>query len=319
MAKAGKISSIKREPGSSQTLENSLLRAGRSRIPGTGTFKFPYKELDGKYRTGLDPDASYIERIQNSLEKEVEKERVTKLKEKFEKLLDVNLGPRSEFWNYAKSSGQYDTKHVVPVKLMDGDNYYDFTSPIQELTFAWLRVHPTIAASMSAYDRGEYPADTQFFVSDDDIESAVTFKKKELINKAVVKLDGMTPDKKRKVARQLGLPVTEDSKDELVYNLIDNYLKGAEKSSTKTSVSDPVRTFNQYADMRENLLVVKDIVKQAITHSIYRVKNGGKIFKGEHLMGEDEDAVVKYLIDEDHQDDLLGLEQELKTKKLVGV
>ena len=28
-----------------------------SRIPGTGVFKYPYKELDGKYRTGLDPDS----------------------------------------------------------------------------------------------------------------------------------------------------------------------------------------------------------------------------------------------------------------------
>ena len=47
-----------------------------TRIPGTGVFKYPYKELDGKYRTGLNPDASYIKRIQDPTEKELEIERV---------------------------------------------------------------------------------------------------------------------------------------------------------------------------------------------------------------------------------------------------
>ena len=32
-------------------------------------FKYPYKELDGQYRTGLDPKAAYIRRIQDPLER----------------------------------------------------------------------------------------------------------------------------------------------------------------------------------------------------------------------------------------------------------
>ena len=50
-------------------------------------------------------------------------------------------------------------------------------------------------------------------------------KKKQLINKAIIKFDNITIDKKRKVARLLGLPVTEDTKEEVVYNQIDNLLK----------------------------------------------------------------------------------------------
>ena len=49
-------------------------------------------------------------------------------------------------------------------------------------------------------------------------ENAIIFKKKQLINKAIVKFDSMTPEKKRKVARLLGLPVSEDTKEEIVYN-----------------------------------------------------------------------------------------------------
>jgi hypothetical protein len=71
--------------------------------------------------------------------------------------------------------------------------------------------------------------------------------------------------------------------------------------------------------MKENLLHIKDLVKQAINHSIYRVKPNGKIYEGEFEIASDEENLVKYLIDDDHQDDLITLEQKLKTKKLAAI
>ena len=56
---------------------------------------------------------------------------------------------------------------------MDGDNYFDLNVPLQELAFSWLRVHPTIASSYQAWERGDYPAETQFYVVDDDVEKIV--------------------------------------------------------------------------------------------------------------------------------------------------
>ena len=55
MGKLGKISTIKREYNGNQlqTLQSGLSSQGMTRIPGTGVFKYPYKELDGKYRTGI--------------------------------------------------------------------------------------------------------------------------------------------------------------------------------------------------------------------------------------------------------------------------
>lgn len=321
MGKIGKISVIKKDYGSSmQTMQSELARQGMSRIPGTGVFKFPYKELDGKYRTGLDPDATYIRRIADPTEREYEKERVTKLKAKLEDALGgIDLGPRSQFWNYALSSSTDDQLHVQSVKLMDGDNFFDLNIPFQELAFSWLRVHPTIASSLQAYERGEYPAETQFYVADDEIENAVLYKKKALINKAIAKFDAMTPEKRRKVARLLGLPVTEDSKEDFVYNQVDNMLKQTEFKSGKYQGLSPVEIFNRFADMKENLLHVKDLVKQAIQHSIYRVKPSGKVYEGEFEIAKDEDDLVKFLIDDDHQDDLIILEGKLKTKKIAAV
>jgi hypothetical protein len=322
MAKLGKVSTIKREYNSSQlqTMDSNLAQKGMTRIPGTGVFKYPYKELDGKYRTGLDPDASYIKRIADPTEKELEIERVTELRKKLESALgDIDLSPRSKFWNYGLSTSTDDQMHVQPVKLLDGDNFFDLSIPFQELAFAWLRVHPTIASSYQAWERGDYQADTQFYVVNDDIENAIVFKKKQLINKAIVKFDAMTPEKKRKVARLLGLPVTEDTKEEVVYNQVDNVLKQSEFKSGNFQGLNPVEVFNRFADMKENLLHIKDLVKQAISHSVYRVKPNGKIYEGEFEVAKDEEDLIKFLADDDNQDELLTLEGKLKTKKLASI
>ncbi len=322
MGKLGKISTLKKDYNNSQlqTMQGGLASKGLTRIPGAGVFKYPYKELDGKYRTGLDPDASYIKRIQDPTERELEKERVTKLRQKLESELgDIDLGPRSSFWNYGLSVSNDDNLHVQPVKLMDGDNIFDLSNPLQELQFSWLRVHPTIASSYQAWERGDYPADTQFYVADDEIENAVLFKKKQLINKAIVKFDGMSPEKKKKVARLLGLPVTDNTTEESVYNQVDNLLKQTEFKNGKFSGLDPVKVFNQFADMKENLLNIKDLVKQALHHSIYRMKPNGKIYEGEFEVAMDEDELVKMLADDDNQDTLLTLEGKLKSKKIAAI
>lgn len=322
MGKLGKISTLKKDYNNSQlqTMQGGLASKGLTRIPGAGVFKYPYKELDGKYRTGLDPDASYIKRIQDPTERELEKERVTKLRQKLESELgDIDLGPRSSFWNYGLSVSNDDNLHVQPVKLMDGDNIFDLSNPLQELQFSWLRVHPTIASSYQAWERGDYPADTQFYVADDEIENAVLFKKKQLINKAIVKFDSMSPEKKKKVARLLGLPVTDNTTEESVYNQVDNLLKQTEFKNGKFSGLDPVKVFNQFADMKENLLNIKDLVKQALHHSIYRMKPNGKIYEGEFEVAMDEDELVKMLADDDNQDILLTLEGKLKSKKIAAI
>lgn len=321
MGRLGKISTIKKEFNNSsvQTLESGLSQKGLTRVPQTGVYKYPFKELDGQYRTGLNPEASYIKRILDPTEKELEIERVTKLLKKLQNALeDVDLGPRSKFWNYALSTTAEDSLHVKVARLNDGDNYFDLNIPFQELTFSWLRVHPTIASSYQAWERGEFPAETQYYVVDEDIESEITYKKKSLINKAIYKFQELGPDKRKKIARLLGLPVTESTKEEIVYNLIDTTLKQTEFKTGVYQGLNPVEIFNRFVDMSENLLTVKDLVKQAITHSIYRAKSTGKIYEGEYEIASSEEDLIKYLMGDDNQEALLILEQKLKFKKIAA-
>lgn len=319
MGKFGKISSIKKEYGSSMSTDASLAKNGFSRIPGTMVFKYPYKELDGKYRTGLDPNAAYIKRIQDDTARQIEIDRVTKLKDKLEKALGVDLGPHSKFWNASLSVSNHDMTHVQGEKLMDGDNFYDLSQPMKELAFSWLRVHPTIASSYQAWERGEFGSETQFYVVDDDIENQVVYKKKIEINKAIAAFLEMSPEKRKKIARLLGCPVTEETKEDVVYNLVDDILKKTELKNGTHKGLNPVKVFNQFAELKENILHVKDLVKQAISHSVYRYGASGRIMRGEFEMAKSEDDLVKFLVDEDNQEDLLLLEKEIKTKKLMAV
>ncbi len=321
MGKIGKISTVKRDFSSAglQTMQSELAKKNMTRIPGTGVFKYPYKELDGKYRTGLDPDAAYIKRIQDPLERELEIERINETRNRLQvQLGDIDLGPRSKFWNHGLSTSIDDTTHVTPVKLLDGDNFFDLSSPFQEIAFSWLRVHPTIASSHQAWERGDYPADTQYYVADEEIENKIVFKKKQIINKAIAKFDVMTPETKKKVARQLGLAVSDNSTEELVYNLVDNILKQTEFKSGKFQGLGTVEIFNRFADMKENLLHIRDLITQAITHSVYRRKPNGKIYEGEYEIAEGEDELVKMLADDDNQDMLLMLEGKVKSKKIAA-
>lgn len=318
--KVGKISAIRKEYNSStvQTMESGLANKGMTRIPGTGVFRFPYKELSGRYRTGLDPNAPYIKRIQDPTEQKIEIKRVSALKEKLETELQIDLGPTSKFWDYSLSKSTDDQTHVQPVKLMDGDNYFDLSIPFQELTFSWLRVHPLIASSFQAYERGEYPADTQFYVADEEVENAVVFKKKQLINKAIVKFDEMSPEKKRKVARLMGLPITEDTKEEIIYNLVDNMLKEGEFKKGPNKGLSTIEAFNRLADMAENILSLKDLVEKAIQHSIYRVRPNGAIYEGEFEVAIDKEELISKLSEDDNQDLVLALQQKLKGKLLAS-
>jgi hypothetical protein len=320
MGKIGKISTIKREYSGSgiQTMEGGLSQRGMTRIPGTGVFKFPYKEMDNKYRTGLDPDASYIKRIKDPEERKLEIERVTKTRDRIQESLgDIDIGPRAPFWNYALAISTDDSMHVRPAKLMDGDNLFNLSVPLQELTFSWLRVHPTIASSYQAWERGEFPADTQFYVADEDVESAIVYKKKQLINKAIIKFEGMSPEKKKKVARLLGLAVTDNTKEEVVYNMVDTLLKQTEFKSGSYKGLSTVEVFSRFADMKENLLHIKDLVVQAIAHSIYRKRPDGRIFEGDYEVAKTEEDLIRFLVDDDNQDTLITLEQKVKTKKIA--
>ncbi len=313
-SRVGKISTIKKERNSNLfSFESSLSKYGYYRYPGTAIKIEVFKEPNGTYRTGLDENALYIDQIPSPEARDLEKKKVKALREELEKRVGVDLGPKSDY--YARRNDEnYGEIKAEMVKLRDGDNIFDLDNPQQAITYAWLRVHPMIARSYQAWLNGEYLPSTQFFVNDEDIENSLVYKKKQLINKAIVEVDQMSLEKRKKIARLLGLPVAESSKEEFVYNLLDNFIKQAEIGEGKYKGADPVNLFNKFSNLEPDTLEAKYLVNELIKHSILRYKRG-KLYEGEVEIARSEDELVERLLSPKYQEDFIAYQEKLKALK----
>lgn len=301
--------------GAGSSYENALAKAGLSRQPGTGRMILPYREKNGEYRTGLDADALYIQLISDPTTQKVEKERVSKERKRLEDALKIDLSSRSSYYNISSWSPTGTSQICVePVKLIDGKNYFDLSNPIEAVTYAWLKAHPDIASSFDAYQRGEFP-DARFYVQDDDAEQELTYRKNCALNTAIIKLGEISLEKRKKIARQCGLNVSDSDKEQVVYNKLDKFIKQGKITTGAYEGSDASEIFMRFITMGDEVLHVKDLVKQALTHSIYRPDKGGRIKEGQIEIAKSEDELIDFLLDEKNQSDLLLLEDKLKAKK----
>lgn len=316
MARVGKISVIPKDyNGAFPTMEKSLREKGYSRMPGTVRMLFPYKELNGKYRTGLDENAAPITKISDLKDRDFEQKRIIETREKLEKVTGVSLSSTSDYYNYT-SRGQH---HVEGVKLQDGDNLFNLDDPWQEITFHWIKSHPVIAPSLQAWERGEVPSDTQFYVNDDDIENEIKYRKKKTSNDAIIKFDSWSLEKRRKIAKLLDLPVSDDTKEEIVYNLVDTFLKSDQVPNGSHKGRDPIKVFTSYANLKDDVLYVKEKLEDTFRHQIYKERKGGRIFEGELEVFKNKDEMTDFYLDDKNQEDLLELEKKLRMKKFAEV
>lgn len=316
MGKIGIIATIPLKEGGN-SFESALAAAKMTRMPGTGRMMLPYREKTREYRTGLDENASYIKRITDPKVREIEKSRVREEKAKLEDALHLNLDPTSEFYNISSWSPTGKNKLVVePYKLMEGDNYFDLEDPLQAVTYAWLRVHPQVAPSMERYNTGEFP-EARFYVKDDELEQEILYREKTEISKALRVLDELSLEKRKKVARQCALPISDDDKESTIFNYLHGLINKGLLGKGPFDGMKGVDVFNRYTTIPDDILHIKDLVKQAITHSIYREDGHGRIFEGQVKVADDESRLVEFLLDPDNQERLLDLEDRLKAKKSI--
>lgn len=310
MAKLKKVSTIKRGGAEPGTYRGSLAGYNLTRFPGTIHRFFPHQEIDGSYRTGLDPNAGYIKRM-GSKEQEMEIERVTSLLEKAKSFFgDIDLSPRSDYYTKMTDHKMGGTDRCPITKLVDGDNIFDIDTPLGLIQFAYLRVHPDIAPSMESINSGNYTK-AVYFINDDEVEDTSAFKKKVIINKAIGLLNTASNDKRKKIGRQIGLGFTDDSTEANVYNRLDDFIQ----ASTKAKSGGNAELFIKYYEMADDNLAIRDMVKQALMYGALRKNRTGEVLRGKSVIGNDEEAAVVYYSNVDHDDELTALQEELKIKK----
>ena len=205
---------------------------------------------------------------------------------------------------------KYNAPDVCPfARLNDGDTIFDLTDPRQLIVYAYLRVHPQVAPSGEAVVSGKYPR-CNYYVNDFDVETAINYKKKSKIAKAIAKLENLPIETRKKVGRQLGLPTNDSTSEEAVYDLLFDYIQ----ASTLGKTANNVDVFLKFVDMKAEHLEVRDLVKQGVTYNVYR-KVKGAIYNGEVKLGINEQEAVEYLSDPKNQEELMALKEAITLKK----
>lgn len=322
MSRIGKISVIPKTYSDSKSFEFALQKSGFNRAPGTGIMLFPHLEADGRCRTALDENNVFIRKIEDPELKKAKIAATQKLRKDLEEKTQVDLGGFSKYYRFGyteRRDGQViRLKTVEPYKLRDEDNIFDLSDSWTAVTYYWLSVHPRIASSLEAYNAGQYPPDTFFYVKDEEKEAELIYMKKKTANDAIIKFNGFSPEKKKKISRLCDLPAYDDTREEMVYNMMDEFLKAREIPNGAFKGSDPIRIFSMYADLDDNSIYTKDLIEQAFRSNIYRV-NKGKVYEGNQEVFKSKEELLESLLEEKNQGDLLDLEKKLKLKKLASV
>lgn len=315
MANSIKVSPIKKTYSPNfKTMESSLASLGYARSPGTKRYLMPKKQADGRYVTGLDKNANYLKGL-SSEEAQAElkfiDETLKTLKAEFP---DTDFGPRSKVWN-AFSDSEIKVSHYP---LGNSDIVLNTESPIDLLNYCWIRVHPDISKSLESYNRGECP-DCQYYLANDDAENKAIYSKKKKINQAIMTFENLSPTKKRQIARLMGLPISDDTKEEAIYNMIDNTLKEPEFKSGDYKNMSTLSVFDDLVKLTDDRLAIKDLIEQAIRHNVYRLGSGGVVKEGDQTIAATKGDLVEHLLDEKNQKELAALESKVKQKKFVVI
>ncbi len=315
MGNSGKLSPIKKTYSSEiQSVEKSLADKGLYRAPGTFRVFTPSK-FGINYKTGIDKKAQYMQRLQKSYPEKY-KEEVEFIDMALDKLQnfygkDIDFSPTSDVWNaYSDKEGL----HITPVKAGNEDIYFDFNDPMGFLNYCWIRVENTVAPSLEAFNRGDYP-DAQYYIADDEAENKLAYNRKKIVNKAIVDFEGLSVTKKRRVSRLMGLPVTDETSEEQVYILMDNALKQSEFKDGVHRGLSTVNVFNDIVQLSDDKIEITDLVNQALNYNIYRIGVGGKITEGGKTIAQTKEELIEFLSEDANQMDKLALERRVKEKK----
>jgi len=302
---------VKEFPQHFQSQEKSLALQGMIRTPGTTKKLSPKMEATGLYRTGLDEQSLYIKGMSKE-EKETELSIIKEIKERLNKAYPgIDLSSSSKVW---------DVWSNAPVKAnslnLGNENIYLNleTNPVDLLTYAWVRVHPGIAKSREAIDRGESP-DCQYYIADESVEQIAKFKRKQEQNKAITNLEVLSkePTKILKVAALMGLPVTDNTNVERAYNLIDDELKKGTFKTGEHAGRGIIGVFNEICSLADDKMNVRALIEKAIRHNIYRME-GDKVKEGSNTVSDSKADLVKHLMSSEGQKDFAALQIRVKAK-----
>ena len=95
----------------------------------------------------------------------------------------------------------------------------------------------------------------------------------------------MTVDKQRRIARLIGLPVTDNDKPEVIFNHLFGMINRQNIEFGEYKGQNPIELFNRISAMSEKVLAIKSLVKEAIQLRVLH-KRQNIIYDGENAIAQ---------------------------------
>lgn len=327
MAKIARILPLPIAPKQGEkSMQNALAERGHMRHPGTGAGFPPIRGMNGKYLTGLDENADYIMRIPSPALRQQEQEIVKARRDRLEKATGLfsnpdnrehtGLGPRAPYYSGVFDTGKMNTHEVASrIKLIDGANVFNFGSPFKEVEY-WYAIQHTglIASSIEDWKAGRCKPTVQFYVDNPEAEAEAIYSEKKAANTAVIEMSKMSLEKRKKVAKLIGLPIGDNDREQIVYNGLDNFIRSGQVTFGEFQGQRAVTLFNSIAALSPDTLHIKALVKEALILRVY-IQKSGFIYEGEQLVYNSQEEMISKLAQPNMTMELKALEIKVADKK----
>jgi len=293
----------------SKPFEKSLSEKGLTRVPGTGIWLTPSQDTAGRIKTGIDEDSARIRTIIDPEVREKEKAAKLALRASLQERTGLNLEatvnpngiPESPFYRELFEEGGY--------KLIDGDNIFNLSNPLEAINFYWICETGIVAKSYEECISGKYPPGRiQFYVFEEDAEAKHKYERILKQDKAVEALRKLTPSELKKIAKLLGLGLPDESITEVVYTKLREYIEMPAASLTK----DPIDNFLKFTEMSPESLSIEYLVRRLLDKNIIRAYAGGVVKQGETTLSKSVDQFKLDLADPKNEELRVSLEEKLK-------
>lgn len=262
---------------------------------GAKEYATPKTGKDGKIVTGVDENAYEIIILEEGLKKKKQKE-ITSLREKLERLLNVDLSTDSPFWN----------KFFI---TLDEDRVLDPLNPLDELHEKFLLANRYIAPSLEEMEQNPEYLGCLFYIYREEEETTKRATKEKKKDKAIATLSSLeeiNPGKLKIIAADIFGGNAEEMSVENAYVRLKDFLEVTDIKSQKENIE----RFMDSANKTPEEMVMKKLLDKAIKKKI--VTSKGNVFKrGDEIYGHNYEEALEFLNSDENSDEVASLLKEV--------
>ena len=208
-------------------------------------------------------------------------------------VLGVNLQPstNNEYWAHFK------------VKMHDKTMVFDLNNALDEVRISVLRACKYIANSKKELEDGVWP-EAKYFIFDEQQEIQSEAKKVEIIAKAVIEFNKLSPGKRLDVLKIYG-KIGDNNTPDFTYTKLYDILE------------DDPKEFLRIVSMKKEEIAIRSLLFDLERTGIFRRRQAAYLYNDSQV-GFDYDDTVQNLLNPKNQELLIKLKSDLENRTYDG-